>query len=117
MSDSTNGHNAFPKLHNAMWPGLIGKGDDEGQEPPISLETMLEWTAAADVDGQKFEGVECQIWFVRAALRALQVTRLPRVEGDERFRAVIVRATVVPDVVRFATFPGSPTLWSRNELQ
>ena len=22
------------KLHNAMWPGLIGKGDDEGQEPP-----------------------------------------------------------------------------------
>ena len=22
------------KLHNAMWPGLVGKGDDEGQEPP-----------------------------------------------------------------------------------
>jgi sugar phosphate isomerase/epimerase len=58
MSDSTNGQHAFPKLHNAMWPGLIGKGDDEGQEPPISLETMLEWTAAAEVDGQKFEGVD-----------------------------------------------------------
>ena len=30
------------KLHNAMWPGLVGKGDDDGQEPPISLERMLE---------------------------------------------------------------------------
>jgi len=47
-----------PKLHNAMWPGLVGKGDDEGQEPPISLEKMLDLTAAAEVDGQKFEGVD-----------------------------------------------------------
>ena len=30
------------KLHNAMWPGLVGKGTDEGQEPPISLEKMLQ---------------------------------------------------------------------------
>ena len=22
--------NLFPKLHNAMWPGLVGKGDEEG---------------------------------------------------------------------------------------
>jgi len=50
--------NLFPKLHNAMWPGLVGKGDEEGQEPPISLERMLELTAAAEVDGQKFEGAE-----------------------------------------------------------
>ncbi len=32
------------KLHNAMWPGLVGKGTDEGQEPPISLEHMLDLT-------------------------------------------------------------------------
>ena len=50
--------NLFPKLHNAMWPGLVGKGDEEGQEPPISLQRMLELTAAAEVDGQKFEGVD-----------------------------------------------------------
>ena len=31
-----------PKLHNAMWPGLVGKGTDEGQEPPISLETIAQ---------------------------------------------------------------------------
>ena len=24
------------QLHNAMWPGLVGKGEEEGQEPPIS---------------------------------------------------------------------------------
>ncbi len=49
--------NAYPKLHNAMWPGLVGK--EEGTDhPPISLDRMLELTAAAEVDGQKFEGVD-----------------------------------------------------------
>jgi len=48
--------NQFPKLHNAMWPGLVGKGPDS--EPPIALETMLDLTAAAEVDGVKFDGVD-----------------------------------------------------------
>ncbi|MCG6902415.1 MAG: sugar phosphate isomerase/epimerase [Rhodobacter sp.] len=47
--------NAFPKLHNAMWPGLVGKGEDE---PPISLDAMLDMTQAAEVDGMKFDGVD-----------------------------------------------------------
>lgn len=47
--------NAFPKLHNAMWPGLVGKGEEE---PPIGLDKMLELTAAAEVDGVKFDGVD-----------------------------------------------------------
>jgi sugar phosphate isomerase/epimerase len=45
-----------PAIHNAMWPGLVGKGPDS--EPPIDLETMLDLTAAAEVDGQKFDGVD-----------------------------------------------------------
>jgi len=57
MSNSQT-QNPFPKLHNAMWPGLVGKGTGEGQEPSISLERMLELTAAAEVDGQKFEGID-----------------------------------------------------------
>src|SRR3954465_4218102 len=48
--------NAFPALHNAMWPGLVGKGADS--EPPIDLETMLNLTAAAEVDGFRFDGVD-----------------------------------------------------------
>ncbi|MCO8120787.1 sugar phosphate isomerase/epimerase [Stieleria sp. TO1_6] len=46
------------KLHNAMWPGLVGKGDGPDQEPPISLEKMLDLTAAAEVDGRKFDGID-----------------------------------------------------------
>lgn len=51
------------KLHNAMWPGLVGKGDGEGQEPPISLDRMLELTAAANVRGQKFDGIDYFLFF------------------------------------------------------
>jgi sugar phosphate isomerase/epimerase len=39
-----------------MWPGLVGKGPDS--EPPIALETMLDMTAAAEVDGVRFDGVD-----------------------------------------------------------
>ena len=49
--------NTFPKLHNAMWPGLVGK-EPGSDHPPISLDRMLELTANADVNGQKFEGVD-----------------------------------------------------------
>jgi sugar phosphate isomerase/epimerase len=49
--------NTFPKLHNAMWPGLVGKGS-EGAEPFIDLDTMLNLTRAAEVDGIKFDGVD-----------------------------------------------------------
>jgi sugar phosphate isomerase/epimerase len=48
--------NTFPKLHNAMWPGLVGKGADS--EPPIALDAMLELTANAEVDGARFDGVD-----------------------------------------------------------
>jgi sugar phosphate isomerase/epimerase len=53
---STQHPNSKPALHNAMWPGLVGKGPDS--EPPIALETMLDLTAAAEVDGIKFDGVD-----------------------------------------------------------
>ena len=49
--------NNFPKLHNAMWPGLVGKGSP-GAEPFIDLDTMLDLTAKAEVNGQKFDGVD-----------------------------------------------------------
>src|SRR5512135_3466112 len=48
--------NNYPKLHNAAWPGVVGKGD--GGEPPIDLDTMLDLTAAAEVDGVKFDGFD-----------------------------------------------------------
>ena len=39
----------FPKLHNAMWPGLVGKGSP-GAEPFLSLDTMLELTVNAKLN-------------------------------------------------------------------
>jgi sugar phosphate isomerase/epimerase len=50
-----NQHN-HPAIHNAMWPGLVGKGPDS--EPFIDLETMLDLTAQAEVDGIRFDGVD-----------------------------------------------------------
>ena len=50
------GSNNFPKLHNAMWPGLVGKGPDS--EPPIDLDTMIDLTAKAEVNGVKFDGID-----------------------------------------------------------
>src|SRR5580765_7895105 len=47
----------YPALHNAMWPGLVGKGGP-GAEPPIDLDTMLEMTVKANAGGAKFEGVD-----------------------------------------------------------
>ena len=49
-------HHKYPALHNAMWPGLVGKGPDS--EPPIDLDTMLDLTAAAEIDGTRFDGVD-----------------------------------------------------------
>lgn len=48
--------NNYPKLHNASWPGIVGKGQDA--EPIISFDKMLELTAAAEVDGVKFDGID-----------------------------------------------------------
>ena len=45
------------RLHNAMWPGLVGKTEGTA-EPPIGLDRMLEMTTQAVVRGQKFDGVD-----------------------------------------------------------
>ena len=54
MADHTN---TYPKLHNAAWPGIVGKGAPES-EPIIALDTLLRLTANARADGQKFDGID-----------------------------------------------------------
>ncbi len=49
--------NNYPKLHNAAWPGIVGKGSPDS-EPIIPLDTLLKLTANAEVDGQKFDGID-----------------------------------------------------------
>jgi len=49
--------NNYPKLHNAGWPGVVGKGPD-AEEPFLDVDTMLDLTAAAEVNGIKFDGID-----------------------------------------------------------
>ncbi len=49
--------NNFPKLHNAAWPGVVGKGAPDS-EPIIPLDTFLRLTAGAQVDGVGFDGID-----------------------------------------------------------
>jgi sugar phosphate isomerase/epimerase len=48
--------NQWPKLHNAMWPGVVGKGQES--EPFIDLDTMLDLTNRAEVNGIRYDGVD-----------------------------------------------------------
>ncbi|MGI6401966.1 MAG: sugar phosphate isomerase/epimerase family protein [Thermoguttaceae bacterium] len=50
----------FPRLHNATWPGVVGKGVGDA-EPCIDLTTMLDLTKNADVDGVKFDGFDLSL--------------------------------------------------------
>ncbi len=43
-----------------MWPGLVGKGSDS--EPVLSLDTMLELTSRAEINGVKFDGVDLYLY-------------------------------------------------------
>src|SRR3972149_4130117 len=52
-----NHPNNYPKLHNAAWAGVVGKGSP-GAEPIIGLDEMLDLTAASEVDGVKFDGID-----------------------------------------------------------
>jgi sugar phosphate isomerase/epimerase len=85
--------NRSPKLHNAMWPGLVGKGPDS--EPPIDLDTMLDLTAAAEVDGQRFDGVD-----IFAALPHMSIDAddndLRRLAGSVQRRGLVIGSIVAP---------------------
>lgn len=90
----SNGHsNNFPKLHNAAWPGVVGKG--EGSEPAIDLETMLDLTAAAEVDGVKFDGVDLFLFAPHVDIDATDDDLKALVE-KVRSRGLVIGSVVAP---------------------
>jgi sugar phosphate isomerase/epimerase len=76
-----------------MWPGLVGKGPDS--EPPIDLKTMLDMTAAAEVDGVKFDGVDL---FASLPHVDIDSTRadLSQLADDIESRNLVVGSLVAP---------------------
>ncbi|MBN2506972.1 MAG: TIM barrel protein [Verrucomicrobia bacterium] len=90
MSTSNN----FPKLHNAMWPGLVGKGSP-GAEPCIGLDTMLEFTANAEVNGVKFDGVDMFLFEPHVAIDSTD-DDLKRIAEKIRSYGLVVGSVVAP---------------------
>lgn len=86
--------NNFPKLHNAVWPGVVGKGG-EGNDPPIELETMLELTAAAEVDGRKFDGVDIFLFDPHISIDASQ-EELAAVAEKVKSYGLVIGSVVAP---------------------
>src|SRR5688572_26924647 len=85
---------AYPKLHNAMWPGLVGKGGP-GAEPPIDLDTMLDLTAAAEVDGVRFDGVDLFLFDPHTSIDATPA-ELKTLAEKVRARGFMVGSVVAP---------------------
>jgi len=90
---SGNHPNQFPKLHNAAWPGVVGKGD--GSEPIIDLDTMLDLTAAAEVDGIKFDGVDLFLFAPHVNIDATE-DELKQLAEKVQSRGLSVGSVVAP---------------------
>ncbi len=86
--------NQLPKLHNALWPGLVGKGDP-GAEPGISFDTMLARTAAASVGGVKFDGVDLFLCAPHVDIDSTQ-DDLKRVAAKVARRSLAIGSLVAP---------------------
>jgi sugar phosphate isomerase/epimerase len=84
----------YPKIHNAMWPGLVGKGSP-GAEPAIDLDTMLELTAQASVGGVKFDGVDLFLFDPHVSIDASD-TDLKRLADKISSKGLVVGSLVAP---------------------
>jgi sugar phosphate isomerase/epimerase len=86
--------NTYPKLHNATWPGVVGKGSADG-EPFIGLDTMIELTANANVNGVKFDGIDV---FLFAPLVDIDSTDddLKKLADKVRAKNLVVGSVVAP---------------------
>jgi sugar phosphate isomerase/epimerase len=76
-----------------MWPGLVGKGPDS--EPPIDLETMLDLTAAAEVEGVRFDGVDLFLFAPHTDIDATD-DDLKRLAESVARRNLVVGSVVAP---------------------
>ena len=84
----------YPKLHNAAWPGLVGKEPDT-DNPPIPLETMLDYTFNAEVDGQKFDGIDLFLFDPHVSIDADRA-ELEKLAESIGYRNLVVGSVVAP---------------------
>lgn len=85
----------FPKLHNAMWPGLVGKASQGGDEPDLSLQQMLDLTCQAEHDGQRFDGVDLFLFHPHIDPDASD-DELKKIADDIATRGLAIGSLVAP---------------------
>src|SRR5215475_6404452 len=86
--------NSFPKIHNALWPGVVGKGSPDG-EPTIDLDTMLDLTAKAEVNGVKFDGVDLFLFAPHVDIDSSS-DDLKKLADKVRSRHLVIGSVVAP---------------------
>lgn len=86
--------NNFPKLHNAAWPGVVGKGSPDA-EPFIDLDTMLDLTAKALVNGTRFDGVDLFLFAPHVEIDS-SGDDLKRLADKVRSRSLMIGSVVAP---------------------
>jgi sugar phosphate isomerase/epimerase len=77
-----------------MWPGLVGKGSP-GAEPFIDLDTMLDLTAKASVDGIRFDGVDLFLFDPHTSIDATD-EELKRLRDRVASRGLVIGSLVAP---------------------
>jgi sugar phosphate isomerase/epimerase len=77
-----------------MWPGLVGKGSP-GAEPCIDLDTMLDLTAKAEVNGVKFDGVDIFLFDPHVSIDSSD-DDLKRLADKIAARGFVVGSVVAP---------------------
>lgn len=100
-----------PALHNAMWPGLVGKGDDS--EPMIGLEEMLDLTANAQVGSIRFDGVDLFLSSPHTDIDATDID-LKRLADSVAKRQLVVGSVVAPV---WAPTGGGSAMGSKEEIR
>ena len=86
--------NTFPKIHNAAWPGVVGKGSP-GAEPSIDLDTMLDYTAKARVNGTKFDGVDLFLFDPHVSIDSSD-DDLKKLVDKVKSRGLVIGSVVAP---------------------
>ncbi len=104
--------NNYPKLHNAMWPGLVGKGSP-GAEPCIDLDTMLDLTAKAEVDGARFDGVDLFLFEPHVNID-IDDDGLKRLADKVRAKGFVIGSVVAPV---WAPTGGGPAMGGDEDRQ
>jgi sugar phosphate isomerase/epimerase len=86
--------NTYPKLHNATWPGVVGKGSPDG-EPTIDLDTMIEFTANANVNGVKFDGIDLFLFAPHVDINSTD-DDLKKLADKVRAKNLVIGSVVAP---------------------